>query len=367
MQLKRISLMSTIRVLHVIARMNVGGTARYVGELVENISDSALATGYVQGAEIEDATVEKLPTYRLKHLGRKLSPIKDFKAWVELRKLVRELEPEILHTHTFKAGLVGRLVGGKHKRVHTFHGHLFDDQSFSSLEKRAITYVEKFLATRTDLLISVGERVGTELRAAGIGTKRRWLSIPPGVNPLPTIDKREARRLLGLDQDQILFGWMARMAEVKNPALLLEVAKQLPLVNFVMAGGGKLLSEITMAAPSNVAVIGWTDAATFWSAVDCAISTSDNEGMPVALIEAQLAGVPAIATDVGSNSEVISNGVTGIVVNKAVDPLGKAVQRLFEDEALRDEMAYASEIWARQHFSVATMLEGHTNIYTRLL
>ena len=142
--------MSTTKVLHVIARMNVGGTARYVGDLVANIPGSALATGYVQGAEIEDPIVDNLETFRIPHLGRRISLLSDLRAWIELRRLVRDLRPEVVHTHTFKAGLVGRLVGGNHKRIHTFHGHLFGDQSFSPFEKRLITSVERFLARRTD-------------------------------------------------------------------------------------------------------------------------------------------------------------------------------------------------------------------------
>ena len=308
--------------------MNVGGTARYVGELVEKIPDNKLATGYVQGLEIEDPCVQKLNVLRVRHMGRKISPLNDFRAWLELRKIVKEIKPAIVHTHTFKAGLIGRLIGGKHKRVHTFHGHLFDDQSFSSLEKYMITNAEKFLANRTDLLISVGKKVGVELRAQGIGAKKEWVSIAPGVNALPLIEKRQARKSLGLNEEGMLLGWMARMAEVKNPHLLLEIASQMPELSFVMAGGGNLLEEIKNRAPKNVAVIGWADAATFWSAVDCAISTSDNEGMPIALIEAQLAGVPVIATNVGSNREIIKDGVTGKLTTQNLDKLIAAINML---------------------------------------
>ena len=289
--------MSTIKVLHVIARMNVGGTARYVGDLVQNIPNNALATGYVQGSEIEDPVVININPYRIPHMGRAISPLNDFKAWLELRKLINEIKPEIVHTHTFKAGLLGRLIGGNHKRVHTFHGHLFDDQSFSSIEKGIITLSERYLANRTDVLISVGERVGQDLRASGIGPNKKWVSIAPGVEALPSFDKAEARKILGIKADVFLVGWMARMTGVKNPLLALDVARQMPDVQFVMAGGGDLLELVAKSAPANVAVIGWTDASLFWSAVDCALSTSDNEGMPIALIEAQLAGLPAVVRE----------------------------------------------------------------------
>ena len=358
--------MST-QVLHVIARMNVGGTARYVGELVEKIPNSKLATGYVQGSEIEDPCVKKLETLRIQHMGRRISPFKDFRAWVELRKVIKEVKPLIVHTHTFKAGLIGRLVGGTHKRVHTFHGHLFDDQSFSLIEKKMITLAERYLARRTNLLISVGKKVGIELRAQGIGANQDWLSIPPGVKALPTIERFQARKALGLNSDGMLIGWMARMAEVKNPFLLLEIATQLPDINFVMAGGGDLLEEVRAKAPKNVAVIGWADAATLWSAVDCAISTSDNEGMPVALIEAQLAGVPVIATNVGSNSEVVEDGVTGMVISKNLADLSHAIKNLVANRTLLNLMGEAAKIRATKEFALGKMVDTHEQAYSSLI
>ena len=343
--------------------MNVGGTARYVSELIEAIPNSKLATGFVQGSEVEDPSVSKLPVIRISHLGRKISLVNDYKAWRELRVIVRECKPEIIHTHTFKAGLIGRLIRGNHKHIHTFHGHLFEDSSFSLLEKKVITLTEKFLARRTDVLISVGQNVGQELRDAGIGVDQKWVSIAPGVQPLPVTDKSVARISLGLPDSVLIVGWMARMAPVKNPQLLLEVAKQLPEVQFVMAGGGDLLESIKVNAPTNVKVIGWADAAIFWSAVDVAISTSDNEGMPVALIEAQLAGLPVIATDVGSNSEVIQDKVTGLISSKGVDALVGAVNRFTSLPALMRTQGDKGRERASKEFSLEKMIRSHADLY----
>ena len=358
--------MSTIKVLHVIARMNVGGTARYVGDLLENIPQSALATGYVQEAEIEDPRVNDLPAYRIKHLGRKISPLNDFKAWLELRSLIRELKPEIVHTHTFKAGLIGRLVGGSHERVHTFHGHLFGDKSFSSLEKLFITSIEKYLASRTDLLISVGERVGEELRTKGIGTRKKWISIPPGVHPLSLIDRHEARESLGLNQEGLIVGWMARMTSVKNPHLMLEVARLLPDVQFAMAGGGDLLEQVRAEAPLNVRVIGWVDSSVFWSAVDVAFSTSDNEGMPIALIEAMLAELPVVATDVGSNSEIIENEVNGFVTDNKVEALTTAIRHLLADQSLLSKSIKSNIRTKIKEYSISRLVLKHEFWYKTL-
>jgi glycosyltransferase involved in cell wall biosynthesis len=343
--------------------MNVGGTARYISELVTNIPNSKLATGFVQGSEVEDSSISKLPIMRINHLGRKISPLSDYKAWRELRKIIKEHKPAIVHTHTFKAGLIGRLIGGSHIRIHTFHGHLFYDNSFSKLEKKIITITEKLLASRTDVLISVGKNVGVELRRAGIGFGQKWLSIPPGVVALNLRDKWSARKSFGVDETGLLIGWMARMTSVKNPKLLLEVASRFPNIQFVMAGGGELLESIRASATANVKVIGWVDAATFWSAVDIAVSTSDNEGMPVALIEAQLAAIPVIATNVGSSGEVVKDGETGLIASPDFDALVEAIERISIFPALIKDLGTSAKEWASKEFSLEKMIRSHKNLY----
>lgn len=347
--------------------MNVGGTARYIEELVANIPNSALATGTVQGSELEDNAVNRLEIYRIPHLGRKVSPIKDLVSWWELQKIVNQVKPDILHTHTFKAGLLGRLIRGKHKRVHTYHGHLFADDSFGRLAKLVIAFIERILATRTDILISVGIKVGEELRDYGIGKGKEWRVIPPGVNQLSRIEKSQARELLGLETDEFLIGWMARVTAVKNPYLLLEVAKIMPEASFVLAGGGDLLAEIQLIKPINISILGWTDASIFWSAIDCAISTSNNEGMPIALIEAQLSGIPVVATAVGSTAEIIVDGVTGFVTDNKPASLAERLETIKNDQKLRLKFSEQARLRANSNFSVASMLDAHEAIYKSLI
>ena len=354
-------------VLHVIARMNVGGTARYIADLLENIPNVKLATGYVQDFEIEDPYISATKVIRIPHLGRKISIFNDLKAWIELRKVVKLLKPKIIHTHTFKAGLIGRLIPGKHVRIHTFHGHLFTDQSFSPFQKFLITVTERVLAKRTQVLVTVGEKVGEDLRAMRIGIDRNWISLPPGVKEFSMLEKEQARTSLGLEQNVILFGWMARMAPVKNPYLLLEIARSLKSVKFVVAGGGELIDDVRAKAPPNVKVIGWVDASTFWSAIDVALSTSDNEGMPIALIEAQLAGIPVIATDVGSTSEVIENQITGIITNRNLPELIVAVVEMNTHPELIRQFGSAGRRRAKSRFSHEKFIERHINLYEKFL
>jgi len=346
--------------------MNLGGTARYITELVEKIPDSAIATGFTQGLEIEDPVVSHLPVFRISSLGRKVSPVADFKAWQELRKVIKTVKPEIVHTHTFKAGLIGRLVGGKQKRIHTFHGHLLFDSTFSATQKKGIITIERLLAKRTDLLISVGQNVGEELRSLHIGKGKNWVSIAPGVAEFPSHNKSKSREKLGIKNTDLIVGWMARITRVKNPMLLIKIANSLPHIHFVMAGGGDMYESVKTAAPRNVELIGWANAELFWSAIDIAISTSENEGMPIALIEAQLAGVPVIATDVGSTSEVIVNGVTGILARTDADEITLALSKLISDNVLRDKMGLDAQLHAKKVFSPKRMTDKHVEIYNYL-
>jgi len=353
-------------ILHVIARMNVGGTAHYVGELVERIPKSSLATGYVQGFEAEDQRVASLAILRIPHLGRRISFYNDIRAWFELRRTIRKYRPKIVHTHTFKAGLLGRLVGGSHKRVHTFHGHLFDDNSFNHNQKRILKILEKFLAKRTDVLISVGKKVGVEIREMGIGEDIRWISIAPGVDPLEQIEQQEARKMLGLNGNSIIVGWMARMTDVKNPFMFIEVARRFPHIVFVMAGSGDLIEQVQKQAPVNLKILGWVNPAIFWSAINLAISTSFNEGMPIALIEAQLAGIPVVTTDVGSTSEVIVDKVTGIIVENSIESFEKAIAYLLNSNSKRENMGIAARINAENNFNIEKMIEAHRRVYLSL-
>jgi glycosyltransferase involved in cell wall biosynthesis len=359
-----------MKVLHVIARMNVGGTARYLEELIASAPslkyEAELATGFVQGEELESPGVKKLKPHRINHLGRSISPINDLRAYFELKKVIAKVKPDVVHSHTFKAGLLARLVPGNFKRVHTFHGHLFEDQTFSATQKFIILRAEKYLASRTDQFISVGERVGHELRDLGIAPNSNWISIAPGVNALKKVAKKTARTKLKLPTSGLIVGWMARVTSVKNPFLALEIAKEFPDIQFVIAGGGDLLTEVKSKAGKNVKVIGWADSSLMWSAVDLVLSTSDNEGMPIALIEAQLAGLPVVVTDVGSCAEVIKSGKTGYVVSKNRSEQTRVLTLILTDNKKRVQLGIAAKVHAQKYFTVEKMNRTHARMYRAL-
>jgi glycosyltransferase involved in cell wall biosynthesis len=359
-----------IRVLHIIARLNVGGTARYITRLAEELPkhkiETFIATGFVQGSEQEDPSAKNLKVIRIPSLGRQFNPIKDHFAFKQIIKVIREVQPDILHTHTFKAGYIGRLrtkeitkaAGKPVKFVHTFHGHLFDDPEFSGLKSSIITSLESRFAKRTDAIITVGAQVGKELLDRNIGQPKQFANIPPGVEPLklPRVKPRT----------KVTIGWIARVTGVKNPLRALEIAKLFPGAQFLIAGGGDLLDQVKALAPKNTKVLGWTDAAKLFASSDIILSTSENEGMPIALIEAQLASKPVVATNVGGVAEVVLNNKTGFVTRKNTEDLAKALEKLINSKALRTAQGKAAKAHATQAFSVEKKIQAHVSLYKKL-
>ena len=224
------------------------------------------------------------------------------------------------------------------------------------------------LAKKAIKLVTVGRRVADELLEQHIGSKEQYVNIPPGVVALNITPHEEAINNLGLtDNGQPIIGWIARVTGVKNPMLALDVADAMPDSHFVIAGGGDLLDQVKAKAPSNVSVIGWAKAEDLFGASDIILPTSENEGMPVALIEAQLAGKPVVATDVGSVSEVLLNHETGIVTNKNAGSIALALESLILDKNTRDEMGRLATARAEALFSVSRMINSHVDLYKSIV
>ena len=361
-----------MRVLHVIARLNVGGTARYITQLANELPkhgiETFVATGFVQGAEVEDESAQPIDLIRIPSMGRSINPIKDHFARKQLDKIIAEVKPDIIHTHTFKAGYVIRMKKQSVPVIHTFHGHLLDDPEFSGFKSKIIIELERMLAKKSAKLVTVGRRVADELLEQKIGYRTQFVNIPPGVVPVNMTPKQQALKNLSLEDDgKPLVGWIARVTGVKNPMRALEVADAMPDTRFVMAGGGDLLEQVKAAAPTNVSVVGWAEAADLFGASDIILSTSENEGMPVALIEAQLAGKPVVATDVGSVSEVVLNHETGIVTNKNAGSIASAIESLVLDKTTREEMGRLAIARAQALFSVDRMINAHIELYKSIV
>ena len=358
--------------------MNLGGTSKYILKLCEELEaigiKSPIATGYVQNSEIEDPDLKKINPIRIKHLGRKISPINDLKAMIELRKVILQVRPDIVHTHTFKAGFIARVqrnkiekkLGKKIRFLHTFHGHLFDDPQFSGLKALVISAIEKSLSIKSDRLITVGENVKRDLESKGIKGKTKTISIPPAVIPLKLLSKEIALNKFKVrDKNRIRVLWMARVTGVKNPHKVIAIAQSLPEIDFYMAGGGDLLQEIKVNAPKNLKVLGWQEAKNVLPVADIFLSTSKNEGIPISMIEAQLVGIPIVATNVGSVSEVVLNNKTGILCDRSEKQLIEGIKKLALDKKLRSILSKNARSIALKNFSSTKFINAHRDIYSK--
>ena len=218
------------RVLQVIARLNVGGPASQVLAAARHLDGSdfrmAVAAGRVGPDEAEYPATTNDPRHRLvriDHLGPDIAPADDARAFARLSRLIARTRPDVVHTHTAKAGVLGRLAAFRHgvPTVHTFHGHLLDGY-FSPRVRDAIVAAERALARRTDLLIAVGDRVRDELLTAGIGHPDQYRVIRPAVDPPPTPDRATARVALDLPDDAAVVAATIRLVDIKRPDRLVD-------------------------------------------------------------------------------------------------------------------------------------------------
>lgn len=365
-----------MRILHIIARFNVGGTAAWLSQLSRELEakghENLVAIGHVQEPEIESPLIKQIRHVYIKGLGRTPRFLDDFRAFIDLRKLIRNYDPDIINTHTAKAGALGRLANmslgtARKPLVHTVHGHLLTGY-FSDFIVRLIIMSERLLAHFSDLLLFAGERVKNECNAVGIGNQENSVVVFPGV----TVDEaRKSRELLlrnyGLNSDRILVGWFARLTKIKRPDRLIEIARLLPELDFIVGGDGDLMEVSKLNAPHNVHFLGWVSPSEFWPVVDICLLTSDNEAMPISIIEAQLYGIPSVATDAGSTSEVVIEEENGFLVSNDIEKVASRVEQLALNSNLRRIMGEKARKRAEKVFSAQKQVDDHLMAYRKAI
>jgi len=371
-----------IKVMQIIARMNVGGPAVIVAELMRGIDSSRfeqiLITGYCDETEADflDEVATDIKATRIAGLGRSVSPIADFTAFLGLIKTIKTFKPDVIHTHTAKAGVLGRLasiIAGRGAiRIHTFHGHLLHGY-FAGWKTKLVVLIEKFFAKRTHHLIAIGSEVKRELIAAGIGNASQYSVFFPGLPEPHTVSKTEIRKNLELDPTAIYCTFVGRLTQIKRPDRLLDVAaamvkREVP-IHFLVAGEGELFESSKARAAAEklpVTFLGWRkDIDDLFAASDIAILSSDNEGIPLTLIQAAQAGLPILAPAVGSISDIVENDKAGFLTSPQPGAMASALSALATDEALRNRLGAAGKIHAHEFFSLERMLRDHTEIYNR--
>jgi glycosyltransferase involved in cell wall biosynthesis len=360
-------------VVRIIARLNVGGPARQVILLDERLRHlgwtSLLVHGEVGPREdtLEPAALARgVTTLKLPELGRRVRPWSDLVAFVRIVRLLFRARPDVVHTHTAKAGAVGRLAAAvynstrsPHQRclvVHTFHGHVFEGY-FGPRETWLIRHAERALAGLSDRIIAISERQRTDLtERVRVAPRSRVAVVPLGLeldgflHPAP---RAAARQRLGLSPDAVVVGFIGRLVPIKRPELLLSafetVARRCSHVELLVVGDGELRpaleAQVRASGLSNrIVFAGWRhDLDTVYGALDIVALTSRNEGTPVALIEAMASGLPVVATDVGGVSDLVEHETTGLVVPATDDggAIAVALIRLTGDRAERTRFGEA--------------------------
>ncbi len=408
-----------MKVLRIIARLNVGGPARHVVWLSEGLKpagyDTLLVAGVVRPGEDDMsyvAAASGVHPLTLPQMSREISVTDALTIW-KLFRLMRREQPDIVHTHTAKAGTVGRLAGLMHQRlapptraarrcrfVHTYHGHVFHSY-YGKTKTRLFLAIERFLARfATDRIVVISEQQRREINEVfRVGRREQFAVIPLGID-LSTYaswrDRRpRVRAELKLNDDDVLIGIVGRLTEIKNHNLFLRSAAGLKStfgsrVRFAIIGDGNLRSDLEEQAKSlglenEVSFLGTrNDPENFYPALDIVTLTSLNEGTPLTLIEAMANARPVIATAVGGVVDLLGSPVLppkerdhgagyqlcerGVSVGSGdANGLARGFARLIEDPALRDNLGRIGFEFVTRNYGKERLLKDIAELYRDLL
>lgn len=367
-----------------IARMNVGGPAVLVADLMRSIDsakfETRLVTGYCEENESDylDEVATDIKAIRVPGFGRSISIGKDLLAFFLLMREIRRFKPDVVHTHTAKAGVLGRiasfLASPSAKRIHTYHGHLLHGY-FDSRKVKMLIFLEKILGLITHKFVAIGSVVKSDLVKAGIAHDYKFEVIYPGLQNLVYYPQLEARKTLGLNPEKIYLVYIGRLTQIKRPDRLIDIGRSIkddhPTTHIIIAGAGELLEELTAQSESEslpITFLGWrNDIDMILSASDIAVLCSDNEGIPLTLIQASQAGLPIVSTNVGSVNDIVLDGVTGLLTEVSSKGLIEGVSELLDDPVLGLRFGKAGQARAQEYFSSRAMVEHHQKLYSQSL
>ena len=405
-----------MKILRIIARLNVGGPARHVVWLTKNLNSngfqSVLIAGTVPDGE-EDmsyfAAENGVEPIYIAELSRELSP-KDIVSLYKIYREIKRQKPDIIHTHTAKAGTVGRIAGFFYKWltfgtmigrpravkvVHTFHGHVFHSY-YGATKTRVFLLIEKVLARfATNRIVVITQQQFDEIHEKfGVGSRQQFRIIPLGIDLASYSNSVKYRDILrkeiGAADDEFVVGFTGRLTEIKNIPLLIAVAKRYkssavePKLRFVVVGDGNLRAELERSAAElildgTLTFLGNRDnVSRLLPGFDIIALTSKNEGTPLSLIEAMAAGVPLISTAVGGVVDLVGetleqqNGFRICERGVAVDDLEpkhflNGLLYLAKDEKLQKRMKENASAFVNAHYSIHRLTIDIESLYRELM
>lgn len=380
-----------VRICRVIGRLNIGGPARHAILLTDGLRARGYETVLVAGQEaphegtLRDLAAEKgIAATFLPELGREIRPGRDLMALAKLVRLMQRLRPDIVHTHTAKAGALGRVaakLAGAPILVHTFHGHILHGY-FSRGTTGVFLAIERQLGRLSTKILTVSEGQRLELLRRRIGRPETVEAMPLGLELdgllQPSRRRGELRRHLGVSPDAALIGIIARLAPIKDHGTFLEAAADLyrrrSHVRFLIVGDGELRSTLEQRVTALglgpcVHFLGWQrDLEPIYADLDLVVLSSRNEGTPACLIEAMAAGLPVVATRVGGVPDLVADEKTGLLVPPGdAAALSQAIEVLLGDANRRHEMGRLGREAVFPKYSDAALIDRMDDLYSSLL
>tara|TARA_B100000676_G_scaffold70799_2_gene70772 strand:+ start:2865 stop:4034 length:1170 start_codon:yes stop_codon:yes gene_type:complete len=383
-----------MKVVHIITRMIVGGaqenTLLNCIDLIDQYGDDVtLITGPSEGPEgqlLQRFNHPRLKILEAPSLTRNINPWQDYRAYRQIKSLLKQLEPDVVHTHSAKAGILGRLAAWKLKVpavIHTVHGAPFHPFQ-SSLSRTLFAFCERYAARRCHRLLCVADAM-TDLMVEGRVAKRhRFTTVYSGMaidDFLNANERRdEVRQELGFADHHIVVGKIARMFKLKGHEYLVDAARQIvernPDVHFLLVGDGNLRSEIVRQIEAGgltghfhfTGLVPPTDVPKYIGAMDILAHTSLREGLARALPQALLAGKPVISFDIDGAREVCITDETGILTApQDVATLVDGICRLAADRDLREQLGTAGKTKCREMYSHQLMTDRIRAIYEEVI
>ncbi|MDO9528060.1 MAG: glycosyltransferase family 4 protein [Syntrophales bacterium] len=387
-----------IKAIHIITRLDKGGSAEntlltlmgldreiYDVALVRGLStESNMAEDESRAVEesVRDVEGEGVRVVTIPSLVRRIQPLYDLKAFFTLIKILRQERPDIVHTHTSKAGIMGRWAAFFSQVpiiTHTPHGHVFWGY-FGRLKTGIFILLEKISALITDRLVMLTEQEKNDHLHFHIAPEDKFTVVHSGINldkfSKISVEPGVMKRRLGIPEGNLVVGTTGRLTHVKGHRYLIEAAGKIvsfrPDTTFVFLGDGELLDEFkNMAAKfgieANVKFLGWrSDVTEVMSTFDIFALPSLNEGMGRVLVEAMALGKPIVASDIGGIPDLVVDGENGYLIPVGdVDALAAMIRRLLDDPGKREEMGNAGQRYA-VNFSAEEMMKKIDRLYREL-
>jgi glycosyltransferase involved in cell wall biosynthesis len=384
-----------VRVLRLIARLNMGGPALHVAYLTDGLKDrgyeTTLAAGSLATGESTMSFVADdlgVPVEPIPYLHRDVSPLYDTLSVARIVRLIRKERPHILHTHTAKAGAVGRLAAvlAREARppivVHTFHGHVLRGY-FGPVASAGFRGVERSLAAATTRLVAVSPQVRDDLVDLGVARPGKFTVIRLGID----LDRRitgaagggaELRRLFGVSPDEFVVGWIGRMTAIKRVPELLDAFRRLRErgveARLCLVGDGPDREQVEQRAHElgvsrHTLFVGYQrDVAPYYTFFDAFALPSANEGTPVVAIESLAAQRPVVASRVGGVPDVVEDGVGGTLVRVGdIEAVAAALEQLARDPELRRRLGEQGRRFVLPRYRVERLVDDVDDLYRELL